>query len=206
MTALRRAVQQATTISVEPRGDSGSPPMTGDENPCDRRAFYLTHTTKGKCVMTRAKGKAQEKHAAETTLPTAITTEKDKELFRFSLAMNLVPMPYRPLGRKHLPLIKTREQMVEGAYYWVRMWHGALFQEGNWALCEYANATEDGGMRLLVIAAAGRNDEGMEAVVIHGDANAFGKKMIRLAQEWTPVGWEGDELNPTEFDAIPTKE
>ena len=106
-------------------------------------------------------------------------TEKEKKDYLFTLAMNLNPKPWRPLGRKHCPVVTDINSLVVGNYYWVRIWEGA--GEANWAVCEYAQPAADGAMKFKIIAEIG--DSGYEYMTML--APALRRKQIRVAGEWS---------------------
>jgi hypothetical protein len=135
--------------------------------------------------MSRAKGKNQAKQTSSGTLPLPILESKDRERFMFELNMNLVPYPHRPLGRKMLPVITCRSQMVPWSLYWVRIWDGGN-GAGNWALCEHTTLTGD-GIQFKILASTSPWETELPGGIVTMIGGALEQKRIRLAQFWHPL-------------------
>lgn len=134
--------------------------------------------------MTRTKARKKAKQSNDT-LPLPIVSEKDQRDFMFSLNMNLVPYPHRPLGRKSLPVVFDRSQLVSGALYWVRNWEGGN-GAGNWALCKFVERLSD-RMKFQLLASTSDWTADLPDGIVYMLNRAIERKQIRLAQNWTPL-------------------
>jgi hypothetical protein len=117
-----------------------------------------------------------------------IVETKDKDEFLFEMGLNAVPYPHRPIGRKHLPVVTSRSEMIPWALYWVRVWTGGGFHGSadNWALCEHTTLVE-GGIEFKILACTS-NPEKIEIVTMLDPA--LRRKQIRLAQTWSALEHE----------------
>ena len=134
--------------------------------------------------MTRAKGRKEAKQNV-SALPLPILDKKDRDRFFFELNANLVPYPHRPMGRKTLPVITDRSQMVPWGLYWVRVWDGGN-GSGKWALCEHTTLVPE-GIEFKILAATTSWEEELPGGIVTMVGGALGQKRIRLAQFWTPL-------------------